>query len=115
MKKAIALFAVLGVVGCFLPLIGGISMFDLRHMDALPVYLMLAAFAAPMCAGLADKTAVAAIVGTIGFGYVLWKFGLDTLNLVLDASIGGKMMGVAAVGGFACSLLAFAEARAKRV
>ena len=112
MKKAIALFGVLGVVGCFLPLIGGISMFDLRHLEALPVYLLLAAFAAPMIAGLADKTAIASIIGTIGFGYVLYKFGFDTLDLVLEAGIGGKMMAVAAVGGFASSLIGFAENKA---
>jgi hypothetical protein len=111
MRKAIAAFGVLGLVGCFLPLVGGISMFDLRHVDALPVWLLVAAFAAPMIAGLADHTRVAAVVGTIGFGYVLYKFGTDTLNLVLDASIGGKMMGVAAVAGFACALLGFAEKR----
>jgi|MudIll2142460700_1097286.scaffolds.fasta_scaffold995410_2 hypothetical protein len=114
MRKAIALFGVLGVVGCFLPLLGGISMFDLREIDALPVYLLLAAFAAPMVAGLADKTAVAAAVGTLGFGYVLYKFGLDTLDLILDAGIGGKLMGVAAVGGFACALLGFAEAKTRK-
>lgn len=109
MRKAIALFGVLGLVGCFLPLIGGISMFDLRELDALPVYLLLAAFAAPMCAGLADKAKVAAAVGTVGFGYVLYKFGFNTLDLIVDAGIGGKLMAVAAVAGFACSLLGFAE------
>jgi hypothetical protein len=109
MKKAIALFGLLGVVGCFLPLVAGISMFDLRHLDAWAVYLVLAAFVTPMIAGLSDKTAIAAAVGTLGFGYVLYKFGFDTLDLVLEAGIGGKMMAVAAVGGFACSLLGFAE------
>lgn len=109
MRKAIAAFGVLGLVGCFLPLVGGISMFDLRHLDALPVWLLVLAFAAPMLAGLADSAVM--IVGAFGFGYVLFKFGFDTVNLVLDAGIGGKMMGVAAVAGFASSLLGFAEKR----
>ena len=109
MRKAIALFGVLGVVGCFLPLLGGISMFDLRHLDAWAVYLLLAAFVAPMLAGLADRTSIAAVIGTIGFGYTLYKFGFGTLDLVIDGGIGGKLMGVAALGGFACSLLGFAE------
>ena len=113
MKKAIAAFGALGVLGIFLPIIGGISLFDLRHVDALPVYLLLAAFAAPMIAGLAERTAVAATVGTIGFGYALYKFGLDIFNVILDAGIGGKMMAVAAVVGFACALLGFAEDRTK--
>ena len=82
-------------------------MFDIRHADALAVYLLIGAFLAPMIAGLSDKTAVAA--ATVGFGYVLYKFGFNTLDLVIDGGIGGKMMGVAAVAGFACSLLGFAE------
>jgi hypothetical protein len=114
MKKAIALFGALGVLGVFLPLIGSISLFDFRHLDAVPVYLMLAAFAAPLCAGLADKTIAAAVTGTIGFGYALYKFGFDIFDVLLHASIGGKLMAVAAIAGFACSLLGFAEGRGKR-
>lgn len=111
MRKAIALFGVLGLVGCLLPLQGGVSMFDLRHLDAFPVWLIVCAFATPMIAGLADDTRIASLVGTIGFGYVLYKFGFDTVKLVREASIGGKMMGVAAIAGFACALLGFAEKR----
>jgi hypothetical protein len=111
MRKAIALFGLLGLVGCFLPLIGGMSMFDLREIDAIAVYLLLAAFLAPMIAGFSDKVAIASTVGTIGFGYVLYKFGFNTLDLVLEGGLGGKMIGVAAVAGFACSLLGFAEQR----
>jgi hypothetical protein len=109
MRKAIALFGALGLVGCFLPLVAGISMFDLRHVDAIAVYLLVGAFLAPLVAGLSDQTKIAAAVGTVGFGYALYKFGFDTLELVLDAGLGGKMMAVAAVAGFACSLLGFAE------
>lgn len=110
MRKAIALFAALGVVGCFLPLQGGwFSFFDLRHFDAFPVYLVVLAFLAPLVAGLADRTRVAAAVGAFGFGYLLFKFGFGTTDLVLHGGIGAKMMGVGAVGGFACSLLGFAE------
>jgi hypothetical protein len=111
MRKAIALFGLLGLVGCFLPIIGSMSMFDLREVDAIAIYLLIGAFLAPMIAGFADKTVTASMVGTVGFGYVLYKFGFSTLDLVLDGGIGGKMMGVAAVAGFACSLLGFAEQR----
>jgi hypothetical protein len=109
MRKAIAGFALLGLVGCFLPLIGSISMFDFREADAIAVYLLVLAFLAPLLAGLSDKTGVAAAIGTLGFGYVLFKFGFNTLDLVIDGGIGGKMMGIAAVAGFASSLLGFAE------
>jgi FtsH-binding integral membrane protein len=109
MRKPIALLGLLGLVGCFLPLVGGFSMFDLRHFEALPVYLLMAAFLVPMIAGLADNVKAAAAVGTLGFGYVLFKFGFGTLDLFIDGRIGGKAIAVAAVAGFACSLLAFAE------
>jgi hypothetical protein len=114
MKKAIALFGALGVLGVFLPIAAGLSLFDFRHFDAVPVYLMLAAFAAPLCAALAEKTFVAAVTGTLGFGYALYKFGFDILDVLLHASIGGKLMAVAAIAGFACSLLGFAETNNKR-
>lgn len=110
MRKAIALFAALGLVGCFLPLDAGwFSFFDLRHFDALPVYLVVLGFLAPLVAGLADKTRIAAVVGAVGFGYILYKFGLDTTDLVIHGGVGAKLMGVGVIGGFACALLAFAE------
>ena len=110
MRKVIALFGALGLVGCFLPLGGGawFSFFDLRHFDSL-IYLVMLGFLAPLVAGLADKTRVAAAVGAIGFGYILYKFGLDTTDLVIHGGIGAKMMGVAVVGGFVSSLIGFAE------
>lgn len=110
MRKVIALFAALGLVGCFLPLDRGFfSFFDLRHFDALSVYLVVLGFLLPLLAGLADKARIAAAVGTIGFGYVLYKFGFDTKDLILHGGLGAKMMGVAILGGFASSLLGFAE------
>jgi hypothetical protein len=113
MKKAIAFFGVLGVLGVFLPLVGGISLFDLRHFDWLLTYSLLAAFAIPMIAGFAEKSSVAAVLGTVCFGWVLYKFGVNTVTDFFDVSIGGKMMCAAALGGFGSSLLAFAEGRNK--
>ena len=108
MKKAIALFGLLGLVGCFLPLAPHVSWFDFHNFDWV-VWLVIAAFAVPMIAGFADKTAVASVVGCVCFGYILFKFGTGTIDLVLHASIGGKMMAVAAAGGLGASLLGFAE------
>lgn len=110
MRKAITLFAALGLAGCFLPLHSGwFSFFDLRHFDALPVYLVVLAFLAPLVAGLVERTRVAAVVGLFGSGYLLFKFGFGTTDLVLHGGIGAKLIGVGAVGGFACSLLGLAE------
>jgi len=113
MRKAIALFGVIGLVGCFLPMVAGLSWFGFREFDSV-VYLVMAGFLIPAIAAFTDKTAVAATIGTLGFGYILAKFRLSTLDLFVDGSIGGKLMAVAAVAGFICSLCAFAEAKQRR-
>ncbi len=112
MKRAFAIFGLLGLVGCFLPLAAGISLFDVRAFDAAGVYLVMAAFAVPMFLGLAGKLPAAAKVGAVGcFAYLLfYKFGFDTFDLVVHGAIGAKLMGVAAVGGLVTSLGSFAEA-----
>jgi hypothetical protein len=112
MKRAFALFGLLGVVGCFLPLTAGTSLFDLRVLDHVGVYLMIAAFAIPMVLGFAGKLPTGAKVAALGcFAYMLfYKMGFDVLDLLFHASIGGKAMAVAAIGGTLTSLGSFAEA-----
>ena len=109
MKRFIAIFGLVGLVGCFLPLIAGVSFFELRHLEWLPVILMTAAFAVPMLVGVQASTAASALAGLVGFGYVIFKFNSGLWDLVIHAEIGGKLMGVAAVCGFVSSLLALAE------
>ena len=111
MKRAFAIFGLVGLVGCFLPIAGGISLFDARAFDASQVYLMIAAFAIPMLMGLAGKLSVGAKIAAVGcFSYMLfYKMGFDVFDLLIHASIGGKAMGVAAIGGFLTSLGSFAE------
>jgi hypothetical protein len=111
MKRAIALCGLVGLVGCFLPIAAGFSLFDARVFDALAVYAMMAAFAIPMLLGLADKLPTGGKVAAIGcFSYLLfYKMGFDVFDLIVHGSIGGKAMGVAAIGGFASSLGSFAE------
>ena len=116
MKRTISLFGILGLVGCFLPLIAGLSWFDVRHLDAgWTVYMVLAAFALPAYVGAAksENEAAAALVGTASFGYLAYKFGTGVFDLVVHASIGGMMMGVAVIGGLATSLLALAAAKSR--
>jgi hypothetical protein len=111
MKKTFALFGLIGLVGCFLPLAFGVSLFDARSADALQVYLLMAAFAVPMFMGFADKLHPAAsLISGACFGYLLWKFGIfGTKDLILHGSIGGIMMGVATIGGLVTSLGSLAE------
>jgi len=112
-KRTILLFGLLGLVGCFLPLVVGVSWFEMRHFDpGWSVWLVIAAFAVPtFVAAGADDTRLAAIVGTGSFGYLAIKFGTGLFDLLVHASLGGMMMGAAVVGGLASSLLAFAAPR----
>ena len=114
MKRSIFGFALLGLVGCFLPLMAGASWFDMRHFDAgWTVWLVVAAFALPAFIGASrdESDRTAAIVGAACFGYLIYKFRTGVFDLVVHASIGGIMMGVAVIGGFACSLLVLSLAR----
>jgi hypothetical protein len=112
MKRLIVGFGLLGLVGCFLPLAAGVSLIDFRHFEAWPIYLIVAAFVVPVIAGLDDKlTPLRCLAALIGFGYVAVKFNTGIWDLVVHADIGGKMMGVGAIGGLLASLGGFAEAR----
>ncbi len=111
MKKTFALFGLLGLVGCFLPMVLGISLFEARVADPLQVYLIMAAFAVPMFLGFADKLYPAASLISAGcFGYIMWKFGLfGTKDLIIHGSIGGILMGVSTIAGLVTSLGSLAE------
>ncbi|MGE0402811.1 MAG: hypothetical protein AB7T06_39265 [Kofleriaceae bacterium] len=115
MKKTFALFGLLGLVGCFLPMVFGISLWDAREADALQVYLIMAAFAVPMFLGFADKIYPAAsLISAACFGYVLWKFGLfGTKDLIIHGSIGGILMGVATIAGLLVSIGSLADKPAR--
>jgi hypothetical protein len=109
MQRAFPLFGLLGLVGCFLPLLPGFTLFDARELDAWRVYLIVIAFAVPLALGFADKlTAASSLAATACFGYVLYTFGFDTFDLAWHGSIGGKAMAIAAVAGFSTSLGALA-------
>jgi hypothetical protein len=109
MKRSVTLFGLIGLVGCFLPLVAGISFFELRHLEWMPIVLMTAAFAVPMIVGLSGSNAGAAIAGLLGFGYVVFKFGTGLWDLTIHAEIGGRMMAIGAVGGLVSSLAALGD------
>jgi len=116
MKRSILVFGLLGLVGCFLPLVAGVSWFDMRHFDeGWTVWLVVAAFAIPtlVAASRSETDRVAAIVGAACFAYLLYKFRSGVVDLVIHGSLGGIMMGVAVLGGFASSLLVLSASREK--
>lgn len=111
MKRYIGLLGLIGLVGCFLPLVPGLSLFDMRHFDALQVYLMIGAFAVPVAIGFGSDrmTAGLGLVAMGCNGYILYKFGFEILDMLRLTSLGGIMMVVGAVGGFIASLASFTD------
>jgi len=108
-KRPIAILGLVGLIGCFLPLGLGISFFDIHHVAWMPVILMLAAFALPTFVGFNSTDPAAALAGVLGFGYVVFRYNTDLLDLVIHADIGGKMMGIAAIGGLLASFATFVK------
>jgi hypothetical protein len=109
MRRYLLGFALLGLVGCFLPMIGGtsISLFDLHRVHWRP-WLVAAAFAAPAIA-VWRGSAATVLVAAISFGYLALRLGPRALDLVLYAGIGGKLIGVAVVGGAVATVGAVLE------
>jgi hypothetical protein len=106
MKRLGLVFGILGLIGCFLPFWLGHSFWDLHTSEGgWRVYLVLAAFAAPVLA--TQGTRATALLGIAGFGYVAWRvFGLDVVTFVRDGSIGARLMVAGAYGGLVTSLSA---------
>ncbi len=114
MKRGFALFALIGLLGCFLPLLPGLSLFELRQVDAIEVYLMLAGFTVPLILALGDKmTPGTSTIVVVCFGYVLWTFGIGGIwDLLVHSSLGGKAIAIGAIGGLVTGLGSFADDRA---
>ena len=105
MKKTFALFGLIGLIGCFLPMFLGFSLFNAREGSWFEVMLIITAFAIPMFLGFADKLHPAASLIAAGcFGYIVWRFGFDIKDLIIHGEIGGKAMGLSALLGLATSL-----------
>ena len=113
MRRYLLVFAVLGLVGCFLPIVGGTSLnlFDLPSRlsyRTLHPWLVAAAFAAPALATWRASRA-AVIVAAVCFGYLALRLGPHSLDLVLYAGLGGKLIGIAVVGGLLATVGALLE------
>jgi hypothetical protein len=106
-KRFILGFGLLGLLGCFLPLTLGVSLFDLRHFEhGWHVWLVIASFAVPAYVGATEPDKTAGVVGSVAFGYLAYKFGTGVFDLLFHASIGGIMIGVAVIAGLVSSVTA---------
>jgi len=116
MKRSLLLFSAIGLVGCFLPLVAGISFWDFHEVAGWRVYAVLAAYLIPLIVALQNdgRTFAGALAAVASYGYLIYTFGFDLFDVVAHAAIGGIMMGVGAAGGFAVSLLSLGSAARKR-
>jgi hypothetical protein len=116
MKKLIQIFAAVGFIGCFLPLVAGgqknVSWWDLRDREsAWLIYSVIGAYAVSFIAATLaniDKRA-GALAALLPFAYVVYK--VRVVDYILYTRIGGVMMGVGAIGGLAVAAITYATAR----
>jgi hypothetical protein len=115
-KRLVALCAVVGLVGCFLPLASrhglSISFFTLRRAPghALDVWAVVFGFLAPLvAASSAARARTVALVATAGFGVVIWTLGFGLLDIAFT-SLGGMAMTAGALAGIATAGLAWLAA-----
>ena len=117
-KFAVLACGLLGLIGCFLPMVSAegmsISFWDVHKApgEGVQVYLVMAgyALAAVMGAmgaakGFKRPQGIAALVG---FAFVIFKFRGGFFDL-LHAAIGAKLMFIAAIAGVVVSALALAK------
>lgn len=93
----------LGVVAAFLPIVGGVSLFDLLGLAAGQVILTLAGYVIGLVLGVLALSKgfnrTFAIIATGGFALSFIK----TLD-AFGGEIGGKLLFVAAIVGLGCSI-----------
>ena len=112
MKRVIALCGLVGLIGCFLPLALGLSLFDLREFsEGWHVWMVIGAFAIPTVVGFSktEGSRATAIAGLASFGYIAFKFGTGTFDLLVHGSLGGLAMGAAMIAGLCVSALGLLE------
>ena len=110
MKRYILLFGLIGLAGCFLPLVGGTSITVMR-IHTLRAWLVILAFATPALLAHRSNAAATVLAGIACFGYLGLRFGTRAIDLILYAGIGGKLIGVAIVGGTIATVGALLESR----
>lgn len=97
-----------GLAGCFLPMMAGISFFDTRHFDAANFYIIAAGFASAIAMGAMGiakgMQRWMSVIAIVGFSVVLLRMRGEVVEL-LKAGIGAKLMGVAVLAGLALAIL----------
>lgn len=108
LKFGVVVCGLVGLVGCFLPMTAGLSFFETRRFDPAHVYIVAGAFAA--AAAMAGYGALRgmqrwmSVIAIIAFSVVILRMRGE-VGTFLQAGIGAKLMGVAALAGLALAIL----------
>lgn len=108
MKLGVVVCGLIGLVGCFLPIMGGVTFFDTRQFDAANFYLVAAGYAAALAMGAMGLARGMqrwmSIIAIVGFGVVVLRMRGEVVEM-MKAGIGAKLMGIAALAGLAFAIL----------
>lgn len=108
MKLGVVVCGVIGLVGCFLPMVSGVSFFDMRAIAPAHVFVTMGGFATALVMGaLGIAKGMArwiSVIAIVGFGVVVLKMRGEVLDM-LKAGIGAKLMGIAAYAGLVFAIL----------
>jgi hypothetical protein len=116
-KFAVLACGVLGLIGCFLPMVSAegmhFSFWDAHKApDGVQVYLVMAGYALAAVMGAMGAAKgfkrPQGIASLIGFAFVIFKFRGGFMDL-LKAAIGAKLMFIAALAGVVVSVIALAK------
>ena len=108
LKFGVIICGLLGLVGCFLPMVGEVSYFDTRAFDPASFYIVAIAFALPLAMGVLGffkgMARWMSIISIVGFSVIMLRMRGEMVEL-LKAGIGAKLMGIGAVAGLVFAIL----------
>jgi hypothetical protein len=106
---ALVLCALVGLAGCFLPLVanpagGTTSFWDLREVDLAQTLSLMCGYAVALSLGIAAlvRPPLArwhAIVIAFAFTFVAVKFGRSFYAMLDSLELGARLMGISAIAG----------------
>jgi hypothetical protein len=118
-KVGVLASGLLGIVGCFLPLKGDLSLWAVRSLTPGLATMVISAFlvaAVVATIGLAKPPMLRwqAILAILGFGFVLAKLREVIVSFITDGAIGARLIGLSAVVGLVLAVLCAVKAEPVR-
>jgi hypothetical protein len=108
LKFGVVACGLVGLIGCFLPMVASVSFYDTRHFDAANFYITAAAYAAAASMGgmgiARGMQRWMSVIAIVAFSLVLLRMRGELVEM-LKAGIGAKLMLVAALAGLSLAIL----------